>query len=148
MNINQVFVAGNLTRIPELKRTPSGADVANFSVAVNRTYTKDNGEKVTTAIFVPIIVWGKQALNCYKFLTKGSSVVVQGRLDIRNYENKEGQKRTITEVIAENVQFAGPAPSNNNNQQQQTEAEPEIVYEMDENGNVPGLFGDDEATPF
>lgn len=146
MNINQVFIAGNLTRIPELKRTPSGADVVNFSVAINRSYTKD-GEKVSTAIFVPVVVWGKQALNCYKFLTKGSSVVVQGRLDIRNYEKKEGQKRTITEVIAENVQFAGSAPSNNNNQPQQTEAEPEIIYEMDENGNVPGLFGD-EATPF
>lgn len=146
MNINQVFIAGNLTRIPELKRTPSGADVVNFSVAINRSYTK-NGEKVSTAIFVPVIVWGKQALNCYKFLTKGSSVVVQGRLDIRNYEKKEGQKRTVTEVIAENVQFAGSAPSNGNNQPQQTEAEPEIVYQMDENGNVPGLFGD-EAAPF
>ena len=143
MNLNCVIIAGNLTRDPEARRTPSGADVANFSVAVNRTYTKDNGEKVTTAIFVLIIVWGKQALNCYKFLTKGSSVVVQGRLDIRSYE-KDGQKKTVTEVIAENVQFAGSVPSNNN----QPQEEPEAVYQMDENGNVPGLFGDDEATPF
>ncbi|MCD6093247.1 MAG: single-stranded DNA-binding protein [Candidatus Omnitrophica bacterium] len=105
--INRVFVGGNLTRDPELRYTPQGSSVVNFSIAINRTYTTQTGERKEEVEFVRIVVWGKQAETCSRYLTKGSSVLVEGRLSSRSWEGQDGLKRTVTEVIARRVHFLG-----------------------------------------
>ncbi|MBS4030410.1 MAG: single-stranded DNA-binding protein [Clostridiales bacterium] len=99
--LNRIVLVGRLTGDPELRYTPAnGVAVASFTLAVNRRF----GQKKETD-FVPIVVWRAQAENCAKYLGKGSLVAVDGRLQIRSYEDREGQKRTIAEVIADSVQF-------------------------------------------
>ena len=104
-NLNKVLLIGNLTRDPELRYVPSGAAVANFSLAVNRIYTMQSGEKKKETCFVRIVVWGKMAEVVGEYLVKGSSVCVEGRLQSRSWETPEGQKRSTIEVVANNVQF-------------------------------------------
>lgn len=106
-NLNKVFLLGNLTRDPELRHTSQGTSVASFSIAVNRTYKGTDGDFKKETSFFNIIVWGKNGENCAKFLTKGRPVLVEGRLQNRSYETQDGQKRTITEIVADNVQFLG-----------------------------------------
>lgn len=103
MNVNRVIVAGNLTRDPELRYTPSGQPVCNFSIAVNRRY-ESQGEKKEETTFLRVTVWGKQGEACQQYLTKGQSALVEGRLQVRNWE-KDGQKHTATDVVAESVHF-------------------------------------------
>ena len=98
---------GNLTRDPELRHTAQGTSVANFSLAVNRSYKGNDGEFKKETSFFNIIVWGKTGENCAKYLTKGRPVLVEGRLQNRSYETQDGQKRTVTEIVADNVQFLG-----------------------------------------
>ncbi len=105
-DLNKVFLIGNLTRDPELRYIPSGTAVANFSLAINRSYTSQSGEKKEEVCFVRVIVWGRQAETCGQYLNKGSLVFVEGRLSYRSWES-EGQKRSTLEVRAERVQFMG-----------------------------------------
>lgn len=100
--LNRVILIGRLTRDPELKYIPSGTPVVNFTLAVDRNFTNKQGERETD--FVPIVVWRKTAENCANFLGKGSLVAVDGRLQVRSYE-QDGQRRYITEVVAEDVRF-------------------------------------------
>jgi single-strand DNA-binding protein len=100
--LNRVILIGRLTRDPELKYIPSGAPVANFTLAVDRPFTNKQGERETD--FVPIVVWRKQAENCANYLGKGSLVAVDGRLQVRSYE-QDGQRKYMTEVVAEDVRF-------------------------------------------
>lgn len=100
--LNRVVLIGRLTRDPELKYIPSGTAVASFTLAVDRPFTNKEGEKETD--FIPIVVWRKQAENCANYLGKGSLVAVDGRIQVRNYE-QEGQRRTFTEVVADSVRF-------------------------------------------
>ena len=106
-NLNRIFLMGNLTKDPELKFTPQGTAVCTFSLAVNRTYKGADGEQKKEVSFFNIVVWGKQGENCSKYLAKGRPVHIEGRLVIRSYDNKEGQKRYITEIVAVGVQFLG-----------------------------------------
>lgn len=106
MYLNKVILVANLTRDPELRALPSGMNVANFSVATNRTYRDRNGNKQDIAEFHNIVVFGKQADSCAQYLKKGASVLIEGRLQTRSWE-KDGQKQYRTEVLAERVQF-GP----------------------------------------
>ena len=106
-SLNKVLLIGNLTRPPELRYTPSGTAVADLRLAVNRNYTTQSGEKREDTCFLTIVVWGKQAESCREYLDKGSPVFVEGRLQTRDWEGKDGQKRTVTEVVAERVQFMG-----------------------------------------
>lgn len=101
--LNRVILIGRLTKDPELRYTPNGTAVASFTLAVNRSFTNQQGER--EADFIPIVVWQKQAENCANYIGKGSLVAVEGRLQVRTYDNKEGQRRWVTEVIAENVRF-------------------------------------------
>lgn len=101
--MNIAVLIGRLTRDPELKYTQSGKAVSNFAIAVDRTYTPNIGEKVTD--FFNIVVWGKQAENCANYLAKGRLVGIKGRIENRSYETSNGEKRYITEIIAEQVQF-------------------------------------------
>ena len=99
--LNRIVLIGRLTRDPELRYTPaSGVAVATFTLAVNRIYSKQK-----EADFIPIVVWRNQAENCAKFLGKGSLVGVDGRLQIRSYEDREGRRRTVAEVVANSVHF-------------------------------------------
>ena len=104
-NLNKVLLMGNLTRPPELRYTPSGTAVADLRMAVNRNYTTQSGEKREEVCFLTVVVWGKQAESCGEYLDKGSGIFVEGRLQTRDWEGKDGQKRTVTEVVAERVQF-------------------------------------------
>jgi single-strand DNA-binding protein len=104
-NFNKVLLMGNLTRDPELRYIPSGAAVTTFSLAVNRIYTTQAGEKKKDACFIRIVVWGKVAEVCGEYLSKGSPVFVEGRLQSRSWVGQDGQKRNTIEVVAENVQF-------------------------------------------
>ncbi len=107
MNLNKVFIMGNLTKDPELKTLPSGSSVANFGIATNRVWKNQQGEKQEEVQFHNIVVFGKQADTVSQYLKKGSSVLVEGRLQTRNWEAQDGTKRTKTEIVAERVQF-GP----------------------------------------
>jgi single-strand DNA-binding protein len=104
-NLNKVFLIGNLTRDPELRYVPSGAAVANFSLATNRVYTTSSGEKKQETCYVKVTVWGRPAETCGEYLSKGSPVFVEGRLQYRSWDTPDGQKRSTLEVRAERVQF-------------------------------------------
>jgi len=106
-NLNKVFLIGNLTRDPELKFTPQGTAVAKLGIAVNRQYKGSDGELKKQTDFFTVVVWGKTGENCSKFLSKGRPVFVEGRLQTRSYETQDKQKRTVTEIVADNVQFLG-----------------------------------------
>lgn len=101
--MNKVFLIGNLTRDPEVSETNTGIPVCRFSIAVNRNYTGTDGERQTD--FFNITVWRKSAENCGKYLKKGSKVVVTGSLQNRSYEDKDGIKRNVTDIIANEVEF-------------------------------------------
>ena len=105
--LNRVFLMGNLTRDPELRYTPAGQAVTNFSIAINRNYTTQSGEKKEDTCFVRVAVWGKQAENCAQYLSKGKPVFVEGRLQSRSWETEDGQKRSALDVVASSVQFLG-----------------------------------------
>lgn len=103
--MNKVFLIGRLTRDPELRYTGSNTAVATFSLAVNRNFTSQSGER--EADFINIVVWRKQAENVKNYLTQGSQVAIDGRIQTRSYDDNNGQKRYVTEVIADNVEFLG-----------------------------------------
>ncbi|MEB5758313.1 single-stranded DNA-binding protein [Mammaliicoccus sciuri] len=109
--INSVTLVGRLTKDPELRTTPSGVEVGNFTLAINRTFTNQNGDR--EADFINCIVFRKQAVNVNQYLSKGKLAGIVGRLQTRSYENKEGQKVFVTEVVCDNVQFLEPKDSQN-----------------------------------
>ena len=109
MYINKAIVFGNLTRDPELRALPSGAQVCSFSIATNRTYKKADGQKQEEVEFHNIVVFGRQAENCAQYLKKGSTAYVEGRIKTRSWE-KDGAKHYKTEINADTVQF-GPRSS-------------------------------------
>ncbi|EJL3135829.1 single-stranded DNA-binding protein, partial [Listeria monocytogenes] len=108
--MNRVVLVGRLTKDPDLRYTPAGAAVATFTLAVNRAFTNQNGER--EADFINCVVWRKPAENVANFLKKGSMAGVDGRVQTRNYEDSDGKRVFVTEVVAESVQFL--EPKNNN----------------------------------
>lgn len=109
MNLNKVFVLGRLTADPQLRSTASGQQVASFSVATNRVWNDKNGERKEAVEFHNIVVWGRQAEIASRFLVKGSLTLIEGRLQTREWEGKDGQKRKTTEIVADRIQL-GPKP--------------------------------------
>ncbi len=108
MNFNKAIIVGNLTQDPELKTIPnSGTSVASFSVATNRYYKNQSGERQENTEFHNLVVFGNMAENASKYLKKGSLALFEGRIQTRNWEDKEGSRRYRTEIIVENMQF-GP----------------------------------------
>ena len=101
--MNKVFLIGHLVKDPELRYTSSNIPVASFTLAINRKFTNQNGEKETD--FINIVAWKKQAENIHKYCFKGSRVSIEGRIQIRNYEDQNGQKRYVSEVALENIEF-------------------------------------------
>lgn len=107
MNLNKVFLIGNLTRDPELRSLPSGQGVASFGLATNRFYTDKSGQKQKEAQFHNIVVFGRLADIAKQYLAKGSMVMVEGRLQHRSWEGQDGQKKYRTEIVAQSMQL-GP----------------------------------------
>jgi len=101
--LNKVILIGRLTKDPELRYTPSGAPVASFTLAVDRNFTTRQGER--EADFIPIVVWQKLAETCANHLGKGRLVAVDGRLQVRTYDDNQGNRRWVTEVVANEVRF-------------------------------------------
>lgn len=106
-SLNRVFLMGNLTRDPQVRKTPAGSTVSDMGVAVSDSYTNKSGERVETTCFADVVVWGKQAETCGQYLSKGSAVVVEGRLEYDQWETQEGEKRSRLRVRADRVQFVG-----------------------------------------
>lgn len=104
-SLNKVMIMGNLTRDPELRYLPSGQPVTTFTVAVNRNYVSQTGEKKEDVSFIRVVVWSRRAEVCNEYLRKGRPVFVEGRLQSRNWEAQDGSKRSTIEVVAQNVQF-------------------------------------------
>jgi len=124
--LNRVVLVGRMVRDPELRRTGSGIAVTSFTIAMNRNFTNQQGER--QADFIPCVVWNKAAENTARYCGKGSLVGVEGRLQSRTYENQEGKKVNVIEVVCDSVQFLETRasseqrgqtiqqqPSNNNN---------------------------------
>ncbi len=107
MNLNKVFLIGNLTADPELRTTPGGQSVMEVRVATNRTWTDKTGNRQEQAEFHSVIIWGRQAEIVKQFLTKGSSIFIEGRLQTRNWDDKQGVKHWKTEIVCERMQL-GP----------------------------------------
>lgn len=104
--MNKVILIGNLTKDPELASTPSGTSVCHFSIAVSRDYANAEGNRETD--FFNVNVWRNQGENCHKYLKKGNKVSLIGSLQNRSYEDKDGVKRTVTEIVANEVEFLTP----------------------------------------
>ncbi len=105
---NKVILMGNLARDPEIRYTVDKRAMARFAVAVNNTWKDKNGELQESVDFIPVVVWGPQAENCERYLKKGSPVLVEGRIQVRSYEAKDGSgKRYATDVVAAGVTFLG-----------------------------------------
>lgn len=113
-SLNRATILGNCTRDPEVRQTPSGQSVCSFGVATNRAWTDASGAKQEAADFHNVVTWGKLAEICGQYLAKGRKVYVEGRMQTRSWEGQDGQKRSTTEIVAENVILldrAGGAPA-------------------------------------
>lgn len=106
-SLNYVCLLGTLARDVELRQLPSGMSVADMRLAVPDEFVKRNGEKSERICFVDVVVWDRQAENCAKYLGKGSPILVEGRLQLDEWQNKEGQKRSVIRIRADRVQFLG-----------------------------------------
>lgn len=104
--MNKVIIIGNLTKDPELRTTPNGVSVCGLSVAVQRDYSDSDGNR--SADFFNVNVWREKGENCSKYLKKGKKVAIAGALQNRSFEDKDGNKRTVTEIIATDVEFLSP----------------------------------------
>jgi single-strand DNA-binding protein len=114
MYLNKALIIGNLTRDPELKALPSGSQVASISVATNRVWKDQNGAKQESTDYHNVVVFGRQAETAAQYLKKGSSVLVEGRMQTRSWDGQDGKKQYRTEVVADRVQFGnrpGGAPA-------------------------------------
>ena len=139
MNLNKIFVLGNVTREPEVRSMPSGGQVTSFSMATNRFYTSQAGEKKQEAEFHNIVCFGKLADIASRYLNKGSLVLIEGRIKTRNWQDSTGVKHWKTEIIAETMQL-GPrnsgAPSGNSNFPLRSEASGKFNKPEPENPNA------------
>lgn len=106
-SLNKVFLMGNLTRDPELRYTQNGKALASFGVAVSRNWTSPDGEKREDVCFVDVSMFGKRAEIISEYFSKGSPIFIEGRLQFRQWETQEGQKRNALSVVAEDFQFIG-----------------------------------------
>ena len=136
--INRTILVGRLTKDPEFRTSPSGVSTATFTLACNRSFKNKNGEQ--EADFINIVTFRKQAENVNNYLNKGNLAGVDGRIQSRSYDNKEGKRVFVTEVVADSVQFLEPkSQSNGQSQQQSGQAKPQQAPAKDNpfaNGNA------------
>ena len=147
-NLNRVVITGNLTRDPELRSLPSGNSVCKLRVAVNsRRKDAATGDWVDKPNYFDVTVWGAQGENCANYLSKGRPVAVQGRLDWREWESQEGQKRQAVEIIAESVQFLGGRPEGEGQGQGQYLPPSDVTADQSDFVKA-GAAGADDDIPF
>lgn len=146
--LNRVVLVGRLTKDPEFRTTQSGVDVSTFTLAVNRNFKSKNGEQ--QADFINCVVFRKQAENVNNYLNKGSLAGIDGRLQSRSYENKEGQRVFVTEVVCDSVQFLEPknAQASNNNQSNNQVQQREKALQDNNPFNNAADNIDDSTLPF
>lgn len=153
-SLNKVMLMGNLTRDPELRYLPSGQAVATFTIAVNRTYASQSGEKKEEANFIRIVAWARQAEICNEYLKKGSPIFVEGRLQSRSWEAQDGSKRSTIEVVAQNIQFlprGGKSQSGSAASEEDSGIYDDASEPAQESGSVPVSkkeLNPDEDIPF
>lgn len=136
--INRTVLVGRMTRDPELRRTGNGTPVISFTIAINRNFTSQDGER--QADFIPCVVWNKAAENTARYCSKGSLVGVDGRLQSRTYENQDGRRVTVVEVICDSVQFIDTKNAQNQATTQQNNATPYKYMDKQER-SVQSEFG-------
>ncbi len=139
---NKIFLAGRLTKDPELRYTNNNLAVCSFTLAVNRVFAKEGQQQ---ADFIPITAWGKTAEFCSKYFVKGQKVIVIGRLQVRSWDDNEGKKRWSTEVVAEEVDFADGKKSSTGNSNTSDSYEP-VQDSNTSNGFYP--LEEDDDLPF
>lgn len=160
--LNHITIQARLVRDPELRRLPSGKSVASVSVACDRDFTKEGGEKETD--FIDIVAFGKTADHLASYYTKGKMIIVSGRLQIRSYTDKDGIKRRAAEVVADHCYFGDSKNANADNHKPASTYAPSVpagdfseaaamLNSLGYNGNVPTsdyalLDGDDSQLPF
>lgn len=141
--VNRVVLVGRLTRDPELRKTNSDRAVASFTLAVDNRGKGADGKK--TASFIPVTVWNEQANNVCKFVRKGSLVGVDGRLQQRSFERKDGTKASVLEVVADSVQFLEPKGTSTNKGNDNPEINDETTSEQD---NLESVDITEDDLPF
>lgn len=139
MYLNKVFIIGNLTRDPELKALPSGIKVASFSLATNRVWKDADGKKQEAVEYHNCVVFGKQAESISQYMKKGSSLLIEGRLQTRSWDNAEGKKQYKTEIVVESSQF-GPKAGGQKSEGVATK-EKSDYDQMDSNDDVDQSVG-------
>lgn len=128
--LNKTILNGRLTKAPELKQTNSGKSVCGFTIAVDRNRDREKTD------FVPIVAWGKTAEFVNKWFGKGDLITIVGRIEVRNYEDKNGNKRTATEIIAEEVLFGG-SKNTTSEQEKPAESKTDQFEQIDDDGDLP-----------
>lgn len=127
VNFNRVVLAGNLVKDPELRYMPSGAAVASFTIALNRRYRQD-GELKEEVSYIDVVAFGKQGETVSNYLKKGRAVLLEGRIQQRRWETKEGERRSKIEVVADRVQFLGPPKEGEPGPEAPAESEDDIPF--------------------
>jgi single-strand DNA-binding protein len=142
-SVNKVIVIGNLGKDPELRYTPGGQAVCDLSVATTDQWTDKGGERKEQTEWHRVVVWGKQAENCSQYLTKGRQVYVEGRLRTRQWDDKDGNKRYTTEIVAQTVQFLGGGRGEGGGARERAPAgeRPQRRESAGEGGGPPDDFG-------
>lgn len=128
--LNKAILNGRLTKAPELKQTNSGKNVCSFTIAVDRSRDREKTD------FVPIVAWGKTAEFVNKWFGKGDLITIVGRIEVRNYEDKNGNKRTATEIIAEEVLFGG-SKNTTSEPEKPAESKTDQFEQIDDDGDLP-----------
>ena len=156
MNLNKAIIIGRVTQDPESRTTPQGQTVANFSIATNRNWTDQSGQKQEKVEFHNIVAWRKLAEICGQYLKKGQLVMIEGRIETRSWEDKDGVKKYRTEIVAENMQM-GPkagssqapqdAPTGASTKQEEPEEELPVV-DADDGGGEKKQEIDPKDIPF
>ena len=141
--MNKAILIGNLTRDPEARATSNGTSVCSFTVAVQRRFANQAGERV--ADFIPVVAWRGLADTCIRYLHKGSKVAVSGMIQTRSYDAQDGTKRYVTEIVADEVQFLDRVGAGSPQEPQQSRTAPQPF-----NDEVPGftVMDDDDELPF
>ena len=150
MYLNKVFVFGNVTRDPELKALPSGSKVCSMSLATNRVWKDKSGAKQESTDYHNVVVFGRQAETVSQYLKKGSSLLVEGRLQTRAWDGTDGQKRYRTEIVADRIQFGQRSGGQSNNQNSNSGAQSKVESQEDSSKDIPSdtiEYPQDEINP-
>ena len=142
--MNKAILIGNLTKDPEVRTTPSGVSVCSFTVAINRRFKNQNGEQATD--YIPVICWRKTAELCGQYLAKGRKVSVIGEIQTRSYDAKDGTKRYVTEVVADEVEFLSPRGESGGFERRYTAPQAETGRSVQESDGFADI--EDDELPF